>query len=557
MELTRITSLDQLEQYRDAWSLILEENQNTNPFIEFVWVYEWWKHFGDEYNMEIMLVKQADRPIGFLPFIHKRQWFGHTYTFMAFGHANYMDFVVYNQLLDDVIEFVFDEMIKARRNVVFYLHGLLESGKTPRSLEVYLQKRKFVFSSHRVVTPFINLKDVKIEEYMNKRKRLHGLDRREKRLRKNGNVKFLRIGPEEMESVFQLRDKLWKKKRDTSGFSNDKEKALYLSLAGVRKGPMQTELDALYINDTMIAFHYGFRCRGRLLGYVLAYDLDFEIFGPGRILEKEKILQCKTDTINIFDLSIGYEPYKFDWNTDLDYTRKMIFSSNTIKANGIRRFLTMKESLIGRMKRNYSFVMFIRNKIGKLLFVFRNLFRNTESKAIKEELLAHLTRVKEYIFERKRYIVYKLDKKEIFDISDSEGFIELSINDAINSYDIANNHMKEICRKIYGGFKGYYPVGILTYENIFWTNKKMLRIDHIAYHEDFRENCVYIEKWNNGNLGDICTFVQKNCKSKTLYVTIKGNSKKDTAALKELGFTISKQIVKRTYFGVSKYHITE
>ncbi|MCG7345451.1 GNAT family N-acetyltransferase [Sporosarcina sp. ACRSL] len=557
MELTRITSLDQLDQYRDDWSLILEENHNTNPFIEFVWVYEWLKHVGDEYDMEIMLVKQDGRPIGFIPFIHKKRWFCHTYTFMAFGHANYMDFVVYNYLLDDVIEFVFDEMIKVRRNVVFYLHGLLESGKTPKSLELYLQKRKFVFSSHRVVTPYINLKDVIIEEYMNKRKRLHGLDRREKRLRKNGNVKFLRVGPEEMELVFQLRDKLWKKKRDTSGFSKDKEKAFYLSLAGVRNGPMQTELDALYINDTMIAFHYGFRCRGRLLVYVLAYDLDFEIFGPGRILEKEKILQCKTDNINIFDFSIGYEPYKFEWNTDEDYTRKMIFSSNTSKANGIRRFLTLKESLIERMKRNYSFVLFIRNTIGKLLFIFRNLFRKAESKAIKEEIMAYLTSVKEYVFERKRYIVYKLDGKEILNLSGSKSFIELSINDAINSFDIANNHMKEICRKIYGGFKGFYPAGILSFENIFWINEKMLRIDHIAYHEDFRGKCVYIDNWNNVTLRDICTFVQQHCKAKTIYVTIKGNSKKDIAALKELGFTFSKQIVKRTYFGVSKYYVTE
>ena len=175
MELTRITSLDQLDLYRDDWSLILEGNQNTNPFIEFIWVYEWWKHFGDEYDMEIMLVKLDERPIGFFPFLHKRRWFGHSYNFIAFGLANYMDFVVYEHLLDDAIEFVFDEIIKVQKNVVFYLHGLLESGKTPESLEAYLQKRKSTFSIHRVVTPYIHLENIKLEEYMDKRKKLYGL----------------------------------------------------------------------------------------------------------------------------------------------------------------------------------------------------------------------------------------------------------------------------------------------------------------------------------------------------------------------------------------------
>ncbi|MFC5602543.1 GNAT family N-acetyltransferase [Sporosarcina koreensis] len=557
MELTRITTLAQLEQYRDDWSLILEENQNTNPFIEFVWVYEWWKHFSDEYTMEIMLVKQDDQPIGFVPLIHKSRWFSHTYSFMALGHANYMDFVVFNHLLPEVIEFVFDEMIKMRRNIVFYLHGLLESSKTPRIIEDYLQRRKYIFSLHRVITPYINLKDIKLEEYMDKRKKLHRLDKREKRLRENGEVQFSRSGQEEMETVFQLHDRRWKKKRDTSGFTNDKDKEFYRSLVGVQEGPMQTELDALYINDKMIAFHYGFNCRGRVLSYVLGFDDNFEPFGPGRILEREKILQCKKDAITVFDLSIGYEPYKFALNTNVDYTRKMIFSSTAMTAKITRYLLSMKESLIGRMKKNYEFVLFIRITIGKVLFVFRNLFNKTESKGARGELLAFLSRLKRFFYENERYFIYQIENKDISVFSDVEDFIELTINDAMSSSAISQKHIKEICEKMYRGYKGYYPAGNLAFENIFWMNDKVLRIGPISYSEQLGRKAIHFKNWHEGNLAAACSFVKKNRKAKTVFVNAKDNSGKEASILETLGFSICKQIYKRTFFGHEKYEIIE
>ncbi|MCM3639274.1 GNAT family N-acetyltransferase [Sporosarcina luteola] len=526
----------------------MEENQNTNPFVEFVWVYEWWKHFGDEYNVEIMLVILDEKPIGFFPFIHKTRWFSHTYTFIAFGLANYMNFVVYEHLLDDVIEFVFDELIKVQKNVVFYLHGLLESDKTSDSLEAYVQKRKSAFSIHRVITPYIHLQEIELEQYSDKRKRLHRIDKREKRLRKNGAVKFLRSNPEEMDSVFHLFEKRWKKRRSTSGFTSDKGKEFFRGLAGIQDGSMQTEIDGLYINDKMIAFQYGFLCRGRFVGYVKGYDDDFHVFGPGIILEKQKTLQCMKNAVTIFDLSIGYEPSKFELNTGEDYTRKMIFSSNSLIGKTVRHFFTLKESLLERMKKNYSFVLFIRNTIGKLLYVSRNVF-NTESKTIKEELVAYLTRVKKYLYERKKYIVYKIEKKDIPGLFDSGDFIELTIGDAVTCPSIANSYLKEVCKKIFAGYTGYYPVDCLSIHSIFWMNERVMRIESISYSEELHKKSAFIQHWSIDNIEKICSFVKRNNAVNTLYVSVEARSKYKRAKLEGVGFTISKYVFKRRFLG--------
>lgn len=556
MAIIRITSRNQFEQYREEWSLILEENQNTNPFIEFDWVNEWWKHLGKDFKIEIMAVRQGNEVIAFFPFTYKKNFLGYTYNFMAFGQANYMDFIVSENWLEDTSKFVLDEIIQRRKNVVFYLHGLLESGKTPASLEQYLQSQGSKFSVHRIITPYIDLDKIKLDKYMKKRKKLHRLDRREKRLHENGKVEMLRSSPEEMDYMFQLHDKRWKKKRDTSGFTNEKEREFFRSLAEIQQGPLKTEIDSLYINDTMIAFNYGFNCRGKFLGYVLGYDDDFETFSPGRILEKEKILLCKYGHEHVFDLSIGYETYKFDWNTHLDYTRRMIFSSNRMKAKIKRQFLSKKEFLVERIKKNHKIVLFKRNTIGKLFFVLRNLFR-AESKETRTELAELMTRIRKYLYENERYIVYKMEKNDVPELPESEQFVELTINDAMECPTIAGKKMKEVCRKMYGGYKGYYPVGRLSFENIFWTNEKVLRIDRISYLEQFHKSSIYFKNWNEGNLSDVCSAVKRSSKARTVYVTVEDGAKSEMALLEETGFSVSKHIFKRTYFGFGKYQITE
>lgn len=557
MELFIVTSLNHFEQYEDDWSRILEDKQNTNPFIEFAWVYEWWKHFGDQWNVEIMVVKLDNNCVGFFPFIHHRKGFVGNYSFIALGEANYMDFIIVDELLDDVIAFVLDEIFRTQKNVVFSLHGLLESSHTTRSLENYLQNRTYSFSVHRVVTPYIDLKKIKLPEYMNKRQKLHRLSRREKRLRDNGIIEVLQSHPEEMETIFTIHRKQWKKKKDTSGFTNEKKKEFFRALAFNNEGPCKTEIDSLYLNGTMIAFDYGFKCRGRYVTYVLGYDTNFEIFSPGRILEKETILLCKKENEEIFDLSIGYESYKFDWNTNVDYTRKMIFSSAGVSAKMLRHFYSLKEKMIERIKKNYRIVLLKRNTLGKLSYVMRNVFHKTEYKEARTDLKSFIIRLRNRLYERHHYFIYQQKREELEDPPNEMNFHELTLSEAINKHQMTDHQLNEICRKIYGGYRGYYPNNNNSFEEIIWLNEKVLRIDSIPYFENFRKRSLFIEQWKEWNLHEICGFIKKNSNAGIIFATVKDGSTAEIAKLESLGFSIYKSVYKRTYFGFTKMRITD
>lgn len=550
-----ITCREEFAQYRGIWSDILEGKNNTNPFIEFDWVNEWWRFLGENESVEITMVKKGEEVIAFLPFLYKKKASVYTYQFLGFGQANYMDIIAAESNLSESIEYAINQIIERRVHVVFYLHGLLESEQTPDILESYLKNHELAYSNYRVVTPFINLNAIKLEKYMEKRKRLHRLDRREKRLYENADIRIEKCPIEEMDYIFHLHDKRWQRKSDTSGFTNPKEKAFYTQLASINSGALITEIDALYLNEKIIAFNYGFSCRGRSLGYVLGYDDDFEVFSPGRLLEKEKIIQCKNSGEKIFDLSIGYEAYKFDWNTGVDYTRRMVFSSGTPLAKVSQGLIAAKEFSIEKIKKNHRIVLFKRNQMGHFWYKISNLLEEGAKGIVSEgKKMFHLMRRK--LYDHRKFIVYQIDKQSIPDLHESVEFVELTLSDAIANEEIIGDYMKAVCRKIYGGYKGYYPKGNLTFKNILWTNEKVLRIEQISYHEQFKKSSIAFNNWSHYDLLEVCATIKKNSNARLLFVAIDEKAKKKKSLLESMGFSPIKCIDKKTVFGFDKYSIT-
>ncbi|GEN83260.1 hypothetical protein SLU01_15720 [Sporosarcina luteola] len=554
MNLVTITSINQLKDFRNDWSIILESTNNTNPFIEFEWLYEWWNYLGEGKNIEIIAVQKNDRFVAFFPFMYTKKGFTYEYNFMALGQANYMDVIAYSFVLDSAIELVFDYLHHTRKRVLFNLHGLLESSNTPKSLEAYLKKRKIEKRSYRIVTPFVDLKTIHLEDYMKERKTLHGLDRRQKRLRSLGTVRLATSHPEEMDIIFYLHNKRWEKKNDTSGFTSQEKRQFFRQLAENESGAMRVQIESLYLEDRLIAFTYGFKCRGRYMGYVLGHDDAFDYFSPGRILVKEKIKKSveSSSSIDILDMSIGYEPYKFEWNTDLDYTIRMVFSSNSIQAKSRRNIIWWKEWLLSGIKKRRSAVLFRRNTVGKIKYLVRNLRSTKTVGKLKPDVLRTINRLRKFFYERKKHLVLKMDLHTNGLIVTNETFTPITIEKVFSDIDFKDEAMKEIGKRLYRGFIGYSSAEKLSFDTICWINQKVIRIDGISYLEQLRNGTIYIEGWDCDNILDICASVKQDVKAKSVIINLEKSNEKTLRSLESKGFIIDKEIYNRTYFGFKK-----
>ena len=65
----------------------------------------------------------------------------------------------------------------------FSLHGLLESKVSTKILEQYFVERQLRTSLFRVVTPYLAFSEIDFQHHFNQRRKMHGVDRRERKLK--------------------------------------------------------------------------------------------------------------------------------------------------------------------------------------------------------------------------------------------------------------------------------------------------------------------------------------------------------------------------------------
>lgn len=539
MKLISIKSYTHLEVYEQEWKKIIEDNENTNPFIEYEFVYNWWKILGQKEDVEILAVQDHNRIIAFFPFQFKKTWFGYMAHFLALGVANYMDIIVRKSDASRAIMFALDQLISSKKSIVFYLHGLLESTSTPYVISQYLKARNIKERHFSIVTPFINLKNLELGEYMKSRKKLHGMDRREKRLNALGNVSLRVVEANEMTEIVRLHRRRWEKKNDTSGFSTENKQKFFSYLAELPPEKFSVRLTTLQLQDEKIAFTYGFTCRTRYLGYVLGHDSDFDCYGPGRLLVKEKVSQLRKEGFQKLDMSIGYEPYKMEWNTDVDYTRKSIFSTNTIRAKVYRNILWSKNILISKVKKFRAIVLFRRNTIGKIKYFLRQKGSfHYWVRSINGKLVA-------YIYNKRSYVVgRKLSKTT--DVENTQvNYSKVSSNLALS----LGPERKDFLQKIYNGYAGYYDKDLLK---TFWINENVIRLDEVEVVINLKKKSIYIRDWQKEDIRQILEFVNLHYKGKDIFVSVNTKDQESIKLLTDLGFQWTKKVTLTRVLGQSK-----
>ena len=535
LKLYHIRTIEELKKYKENWNHILETNQNTNPFIEFEWIVNWWLYIGKKKPVEIIAVEDNEEMIAFFPFQFTNKWKSTMVEFIGRDEAKYMDVIVYDNNRKTTLAFVLDQLIAAIPNVIFNLHGLMSSSKTTNILFAYLKNRQYQTTVFPVVTPYINMESIDLNDYLKPRTKLHGLDRREKRLRLLGDVKVATNDPSDLDSVFALHDKHWKQKHDTSKFTNPAHKQFYQSLLSVKDGPMEVKVDTLCLNNQMIAFTYGIVCRGRYLSYLIGHDDDYKLYSPGRILVKELIRNSKNQRVKIFDMSIGYEPYKLDWHTGLDTTNTILFSSNELTTRLMIHLMKGKGYLNAALNKNYKIVLIKRQVLGRSTHFLNHI------KEIK--WVNGLKKIRGSLFSRKSIDLYQQPKGDAAVVD-----FQLMKHEEVIKEELEHT---DVNKKFYSGFLPYRS----TDASMFWVNPKVIRMDEVDYLESLPRQSFFVDEWQIHQLPEICSFLRHEQQGENIFISTSNRDESLTKHLKHLGFSRVNKISKVQILNISKTRV--
>lgn len=289
-------------------------------FSTWDWLTIWWKYFGKDKRLIVLLAEENDKLIGIAPLMYSvHSMFGlrqGKIEFIGNGIPIYSDFLIKNQYtkcLDMFYEYL--ESLQENWSCID-LTDIPANSACLSALNVITKEVKPLN-----VCLYASLPDTYEGLLRNiKRKDRKELRRTVRRLTEKGlRVDFVDYSDESsvakgMNNLFLLNQKRWMARGQQGAFGKKHMRDFHLEIARnfSRKGWLG--LYCLEVSGKAVAALYGFKYNSKYYAYLTGMDPDYSRFGVGNILFVNAMAKCIEEKFDEFDFIWGSDPYKWRLN---------------------------------------------------------------------------------------------------------------------------------------------------------------------------------------------------------------------------------------------------
>jgi CelD/BcsL family acetyltransferase involved in cellulose biosynthesis len=325
MRITEINCCSDFIALEDSWRDVLRRCDH-NIFSTWEWCSTWWKYFGKEKILRVLIAQEKDEILGIAPLMlsqYSLPYLGkfRKIEFIGNRDSDYNDFLLVKEkadclklFLNRLIEFSDWDSLELREiNEESSLANALQvmsSGQTPK-LELNISN----------LCPYISLPS-SMEAFAaglgsNMRKNLRRYMRKLCQEYKVGFKTHHDFGStrEAMETFFRLHQKRWESQGKLGSFADKASRDFHMDLAEIFNQKGWLALYFLTVNDEPIAaaytFDYNLKKHARLTGF----DPDFSRFRVGNLLKMRIIEECIRKELKEYNLSRGIGFGKEYWST--------------------------------------------------------------------------------------------------------------------------------------------------------------------------------------------------------------------------------------------------
>ncbi len=528
-EIKVINCMEELAGHKEEWKKILTDNRNSNPFLEFDWIENWWNFFGKGHSLFVLVMQMQDRIVGFCPFMIMHHLFFQEIAFIGYPDASYMDFILAGENRDRSIEASLDYIQKLRGSFILHLHGIHEEAYSDKVLINYFNQNKGGFFVRSFEDPFIPI-DRDFTSYLKKRSKyssIKTLIRSRIKLESVANVTYKQLSDSEFDDIIHLYEKKWKKKYDASNFLKRNHQDFFRTIADDTIMSFRVMAYGLKLGNRLIAFIYGFLCNGTYYLYRISHDNDFSVYGPGKIILMKLIEDCFQNNILVVDLGLGYARYKSEWTDE----KKIIHEYMAPFASGYSRLFFYKylvrKKAIDKLKkmRFYDTLKASLLGIGHCLYTgvyYREIINNLikfKNDAVKYKLIAFLKKTANNLFLYEEYMIYEkafdnpgndtginnqcstdTSNKVNMDFMDIESnrkdnniINEANLNDLDLLCEIMTEKPVEIVQHFYKKQRCFLVEEGCNRKKCIWINYNEIEISDINNHIELSESSLYID----------------------------------------------------------------
>ncbi len=322
LKIREIYDFDQFTGLREQWNQLLSKSDDNNVFLTWEWLSTWWRHFGKERKLRILLAHEGEEIVAAAPLMLSRyNLLGFKLKkleFLGAEHTDYRNFILTRHKRECMRRF-----LNHIRNLDW---DFLEFRDIPEIREPATSLRQLfgrqLLENERVSStcyyiPLCSSVDTFSKQINGDMRR--SMRRRMKRLQEVHTVTFERqdnvdsIG-HGIKTFVELHQKKWTAKGCEGSFGEDPQFADFLLEACKLLAEKHwVNLSLMKADYTPISAGLCFEYNKTLYYYHPGYDPGYSKFGVGNLLLLHLIESAIQKGLTTFDFLHGTEPYKRSW----------------------------------------------------------------------------------------------------------------------------------------------------------------------------------------------------------------------------------------------------
>jgi CelD/BcsL family acetyltransferase involved in cellulose biosynthesis len=333
-EVIEINDLEQLSHYQLAWNVLFQQTPRASFFHTYQWFVTYWKHFGADKQMRVLVIRSGDATIGIVPLcvIHEQHRLSEirvlTYPLSDWGmwygplgaNQSAAMFMALQYLRDTPRDW---DMMDLR-----WISGDAdEPDITGRAMTAV------GWRSHRTFyqqTSLIEFEGTDWETYFQglPKKWRHEIRRQKRNLEKIGAVEFERHRPDSLaagdgdprwdlfEECLNVSRQSWQSEAEDGNTLCHAEVLPFIRDCHAQAAQLgMLDMAVLRVGGQTVAYQYNYHHQGEVLGLRMGYAREARDWGVGKILLARFLEDSFSRGDSLLDLGVGDFDFKVKFRT--------------------------------------------------------------------------------------------------------------------------------------------------------------------------------------------------------------------------------------------------
>ncbi|MDZ4656020.1 MAG: GNAT family N-acetyltransferase [Bythopirellula sp.] len=365
-DIVEINDLNQLQTYESAWNALALQTPRASFFHTYNWFVTFWKHFGENRRMRVLIVRSDETVIGIVPLCVVEE--SHrlnkvrvlTYPLHDWG----MWFGPLGPNPSATMFMAFQHIRSTRRD--WDMIDLRWSSVDPHDHEVTGRAMSAVgWKPQRHLyqqTSLIRFAKTNWETYLNSlsKKWRHEIRRQTRNLEKLGELEFVRHRPlaavagdgnprwDLFEECVDVSRRSWQASADNGNTICHTEVLPFLRDCHAEAAQLgMLDLAILRVGGKALAFQYNYHHQGEVFGLRMGYDRAARELGVGKVLLARFIEDSFERGDRVLDLGIGEFDFKVRFRTDVEKSyRYSYYPWNAWRSQSVRMSQWLRQQFV-------------------------------------------------------------------------------------------------------------------------------------------------------------------------------------------------------------------